>query len=377
MDFTKDNFQALFKKLRELYSKIKKDDSDKLNIIKVLHKEHDEVRLHSRFLAFLLSPIGSHGQGNYFLKSFLQYCNVKDFDFDNVEVYPTEDDKIEYRNIDILVLNRSKKKAIIIENKIYAGESNHDGRGQIEGYVNTVIKELNIEIENISVLYLSLFGQEPTETSLGEYKTLENVNGKTISYKEDIIQWLDKMSDAKRYLTSSNKFLFEYILQYKNVIKELTNYINMDDMEKLIKIMTESDENLEGAKFLLNNYEEIKNITIKKFWSEVSDKLKDKGFKDIRKELSVENDCGIYFKNPKNNFEHSIWFEIGAPIYWGIENKTLNNDENYFSFEENQFIILSNFDHDNTFKIIKKENRSQVIDDMINEILDYSNEFEL
>ncbi|MFN0293032.1 PD-(D/E)XK nuclease family protein [Pedobacter helvus] len=37
---------------------------NQFNLFKVMFKMHDEKYLHSRFIAFLLNPDGSHQQGN-------------------------------------------------------------------------------------------------------------------------------------------------------------------------------------------------------------------------------------------------------------------------------------------------------------------------
>ncbi|MBL1411093.1 PD-(D/E)XK nuclease family protein [Sphingobacterium sp. C459-1T] len=87
------------------------------NIFSVLHREDDETRLHSRFLAFLLDPKESHNIGDMFFKLFLEQVLNIYFDYTNYEV------KKEFQFIDILIHNDSD--AVIIENKIYAGDSNH------------------------------------------------------------------------------------------------------------------------------------------------------------------------------------------------------------------------------------------------------------
>jgi hypothetical protein len=244
-------------------------EEHKLNIFNVLHKEHDEVRLHSRFLAFLLSPEGSHGKGNYFLNSFLEKIGA-DFKLaESVKVYPTEKDKIEKKKIDILIIDKRSKKAIILEKKIYAGESNHTDKGQIEGYVDKVKNDFNLD--DIKVIYLTLFGHEPSEISLGKHKTLKAINGITISYRNDIIEWLDKCINDRSI--KDNTFLVSYLQQYQSVLKNLTNYINMDNLNQLIDIVSKDQEALISAKLLLDNYDEIKKSTIKSFWQELAIKI--------------------------------------------------------------------------------------------------------
>ena len=86
------------------------------NLFRVLRSESDEVRLHSRFLGDLLNPKGSHHHKSSFLKLFLQqFSEALSLDLkQNVLV------DLEFHNIDILI--RAGKTAIILENKIYAGD---------------------------------------------------------------------------------------------------------------------------------------------------------------------------------------------------------------------------------------------------------------
>ena len=100
------------------------------NIFNDLHMMSDEVHLHSSFLATLLDPKGSHGQGNLFLKAFLDMLSAVerksqaslDFDITSVEVEKsigTLDEETGGR-IDLYITDG--KYQIIIENKIYAGD---------------------------------------------------------------------------------------------------------------------------------------------------------------------------------------------------------------------------------------------------------------
>lgn len=57
------------KYLNEEYApKIRK--GEKFNLFKTINVTTDEVRLHSRFLAELLNPAGTHGQESFFLNKF-------------------------------------------------------------------------------------------------------------------------------------------------------------------------------------------------------------------------------------------------------------------------------------------------------------------
>jgi len=49
--------------------------------------ESDEVKTHSRFLAELLNPKGSHGQKDVFLKKFVERFGILDFEIKNAELF--------------------------------------------------------------------------------------------------------------------------------------------------------------------------------------------------------------------------------------------------------------------------------------------------
>ncbi|WP_169793796.1 PD-(D/E)XK nuclease family protein [Pseudomonas trivialis] len=100
------------------------------NLFTLLRSSSDEVRLHSRYLAFLLNPQGAHGAGTKLLQLLLAALNIEGFDCTEVTV------EVEYRNVDILIRN-SKRQAVIIENKLYAADQD----AQLHRYLQTLQSE--------------------------------------------------------------------------------------------------------------------------------------------------------------------------------------------------------------------------------------------
>ena len=97
------------------------------NLISVMQMEWDEPKTHSRILADLLNPNGSHGQGSIFLEKFLclsESLQELDLELSKVHVIVEKNiGKIDSRyqhggRIDIVI--EAGDKAIIIENKINA-----------------------------------------------------------------------------------------------------------------------------------------------------------------------------------------------------------------------------------------------------------------
>ena len=135
---------------------------------------------HSAILAELLNPNGTHGLKHKFVHSFLDSLNINkyiDLDYENCTVF-TEFQTINGR-LDILIRD-TNKKAIIIENKIYAD----DQWEQLKRYND--FAKIEFGEGNYVLLYLTLTGNEASPQSA------QNVDYSQISYCNDIINWLNK-----------------------------------------------------------------------------------------------------------------------------------------------------------------------------------------
>lgn len=64
--------RASMESLQTLTALIERREASEYNIFQILKLQTKEVRTHSAFLANLLKPDGSHGQGALFLKDFIQ-----------------------------------------------------------------------------------------------------------------------------------------------------------------------------------------------------------------------------------------------------------------------------------------------------------------
>ena len=385
------------------------DDKEKFNIFSALYKENDEVRLHSRFISVLLSPSSLHNQGDTFLKLFLKILSIENFELDNVLVFPDERSKSEYKEIDILIINRISKKAIIIENKIGAKDSNQIGKGQLEGYFNLIQNEEKIPKENILVFYLTLDGHLPSKESLGKYESLDAMNGNTIDYEHEIQNWLNLCLQE----CISKPFLRESLLQYINLIKKMTN--NNSDIKERLEIrnlIASSTESMQSAKLLVDNFKHVKWHTAFDFWNELADELGKNGatiseqptpdnitntthYDTYKKAYESLNDYGIRFVI--NDISLFVWNLSEDSVYWGMEKKYLTPEQietiynflrvekdffedderefsKYFELTENQNIIFSDFSHNGTFNLINESYRNNLIQKtLVPEILSFLN----
>ena len=323
------DLEIVFKKHEFLNSK-----NEKFNIFSILYKEHDERRLHSRFIASLLDPFGSHNMSFAFLNEFLKIfeSDLKSENFNSAIVYPQEWDKRENNNIDILVIDKKTNNAIIIENKIYAGDSNNEESGQLERYFKHVRDKEKIPCNNITTYYLSLDGREPSSESIGEFKELANINCKCISYPEEIICWLD---NCIKYVVDK-PFIREAIIQYKNLINKMTqNNLGNQERIEIRDTIGRNEINMKSAKYLIDNFKHVKWHTVFDFCNELSEKLENNGFEIVSKPTDNEirdlthyetyrhgqkdkQDCGIKFKKKNDTTIFWIWNEADEWLFWGL-----------------------------------------------------------
>ncbi len=116
----------------------------RFNIFDALGVARVEIR-HSNFLAWLLDPGESHGQGALFLRAvlmdLLRQAPVKDRPFSPVQLDGRDMRNVEvrreWRNIDLLITCQDPRFVVAVENKIDSGEHGK----QLCRYKKTVIEE--------------------------------------------------------------------------------------------------------------------------------------------------------------------------------------------------------------------------------------------
>lgn len=244
----------LFEKLNILYYKYEKlEKADSFNIFSILLKKHDEVNLHSRFIAEILSPQGSHNMGDKFLKAFIEQCEIEDFVIDKSTVLT------EYRDIDVFIKSGDEKQGIIIENKIYAS----DQYKQLERYHEIIKGE---GYKSILIFYLSLDGHEPKEDSVGE---LAKEKIKLLSYQVDILNWIERCIEISALMP----LVRETLSQYFNLIKELTNQSYMEEHIKDLMELLGEGQNAYHAKTIADNWRHIRWHAEYNFWRDLENSL--------------------------------------------------------------------------------------------------------
>ena len=307
--------------IQNKYDDIAEITGEKFNIFGVLNLTSNEVRTHSAFIGELLNIRGSHGLKDIPLKLFIRILEEKfipnevdeseniidsdKFKFDTETAITTvekniknlNEEKTEGGRIDIIIEDKSRKNALIIENKIYAGEQE-----------NQLIRYYNYSKENFRkeapILYLTLDGSFPTSgKGLNEKEHYFN-----ISYKEEIINWLELCIKE----ASDKPMLREVIKQYIYLIKKLTG-------QTINKKMSDEIQNI-----ILNNYSAAEQITKEfekvkyKILGSIRTKLVDKLVTELGSKYNV-----IKAKEKVGEKNSGVWLELkeyqNMGIYFGIE----------------------------------------------------------
>ena len=144
----------------------------RFNIFDALGIARVEIR-HSNFLAWLLTPGESHGQGDLFLKAFLMDVlrkarqqgaepPISAVELDGAELRGLEVRR-ELRYIDLLISCEEPRFVIVIENKIDSGE--HDD--QLQRYKDTVASEFP-DTKSLFV-FLTPEGDDPSDEDWVSY----------------------------------------------------------------------------------------------------------------------------------------------------------------------------------------------------------------
>lgn len=301
--------KGLIKLLNEIdvilqQEKVKKDESlkrgERFNIFETLGVAHYEVT-HSTIIASFLDPKGKHGQGDKFLKLFLSTIGDKtDFNTENSTV--TTEFPFDNGRMDILIED-DQNKAIIIENKIYAGDQSE----QLKRYRDYAVNQYK---NGFSLYYLTLDGHEASLNSA------DGVKYECVSYRRDILNWLENSIKE----SATTPLVRETIIQYRNHIKQLTR----QDMETISKdeLMKCMADNAEAVAAICNSQEQFKQYV---YDTIVKPKFKEfcsaNGLEYADVNLFGSGQRGFYFRKPEWK-SSAIWFftEKGdeRDFYYGV-----------------------------------------------------------
>ena len=255
-----------------------------------------------------------------FLEEFLQCVGLKEWfgDTRNARVYK------EYKNIDVYITNGERH--IIIENKIWAD----DQLRQIERYIESIAKEQSRDssdtesseidsndmesnelessesetpqeqgasYDNIAVLYLAPYKRNPSKSSLGKWEIQgdylvsgdNKVRFKAITYKKEILAWIEKSQAKVGCITNLNAAL----LFYKDVVQIITK--TKENTMSLEKFLTENkdnnmQENMEIVFEILKKKYKIMESYCEAIIEKHREQIESKGFEIVKPEDPKDKD---------------------------------------------------------------------------------------
>lgn len=294
--------------------KKEKEEGKCFNVFSALNMCSDEVRLHSRLLATLLNPKANHGLENEFLKSFLIALGLPEDYITHckeqiVERPIGEVTEATGGRIDIILEDRGH--AVIIENKIYAG----DQPNQLLRYHNYGIKTFGKN--NFKLVYLTLYGSDPSASSLGG----AHFNFIKLSYAQDILKLLEKLVK-----TQPQKPVHSTIEDYITIIKQLTHQDMDTKYQQSIIEEAIKDDNIEVTSELLLLKKQIGDKLIK---DHIIDPLIGIGFKQRQDDngalwRDLNESYAIVIKTDDRTYWREVW--IGISPKNGYEQPSMKLD---------------------------------------------------
>jgi len=320
--------ESVFEQIKTIIAAEQKQLAEKrargelFNVFEVLGLTSNEVRTHSSLIAELLNPKGSHGMGTIPLSLFVEEINNHvcefEFDVDNASVSmehfigQIDENSEEGGRIDIIV--KSRGKAILIENKIYAD----DQWKQLIRYYHYAVRTYGRD--NFVLLYLSLDRQSASDySSKTETTTLEaRQEYWPITYKDEIRTWLDACVSR----VGDKPPICEILKQYLNLILKMTGNIQKSN-DDVIMIMMKNPSVVSKILLLQDEYKQkVIQENLKKQFEDFAQK------NDL--ELSIEPEFLIGKRYSRLSLRKRVWNnaaiiimpDINQGKYWiGIMHK--------------------------------------------------------
>jgi hypothetical protein len=319
--------------LKDVYAISKKYDlinqktGGYFNIFDIANIASDEVTI-CRIIYELISPKGSHCQGNLYLKLFVKHVlgmEFSDLDYRTVKVsreYVMSDD----RRIDLVI--ETQDKSIPIEVKIYAGDQS-----------NQCFDYFSKKAQNSNLFYLTLGGHAPSPASAGRLTPIHGDKNEVIGYKEvtqisfdnEILTWLNYCLEQQATIKISP--IREIIIQFIAVIRRLTNLMEEGKEMEIIETLLSSSDSLKSAIDIEKALPIVKTKVMMDLFEELSSQFKGKGKEiiDYNKEnikdyykpnVRTYPSISIKIKELRPNLMATLCVEVSVYLYY------------YFSFME-------------------------------------------
>ncbi len=308
-------YQSFFNALEGIEKTSVEEESNTkyaFNIFSILRKYDDEVGLHSKFLAELLNPHASHSipafQRLFIEKTINPAIDAQEWQrefLDSNVLYNCQTEVLieGFGRIDIIL--KSSDNIIVIENKIHAT----DQQKQLQRYFEAC-KNMGYASGNIYILYLNKYGDPVSAYGRGK---LEDIDFVQISYKEDVVNWLDAcIAEAKPY-----PHIEQTLLQYRRLVGKLTGDTRSAKMKQAHIELLYQKENFKLAHELSESFVSFQIDLQKKVWKEMIESFKQKGlnfvFCDTTLQICNEKKAiANYYKYGSGNDNYGIYYKIGS-----------------------------------------------------------------
>ncbi|MBK9793163.1 MAG: PD-(D/E)XK nuclease family protein [Sphingobacteriales bacterium] len=328
--------------------------------------EKNEVYTHSAIISELLNPNGNHGQGDQFLKLFIDIINSK-IEAEkgvNIEIpylsasvsnkeYTIKEflDKIPSGGrIDIYVTN--KKQSIIIENKIDA-ESQEN---QLLRYYNYAINKYG---RDFWLIYLQKTEDKHTDDDLdyscGITKNLLNSIATKekvikITYEYEILQWL---RECLKY-TSNLPIIRETINQYIHLVNKITNRSNNHLMaNEILNLIAKNSDFINAIESLYetagSDYINLKKVLIDTLMIKLKAKATSHNLIFRQEGDFSKKNLGFCFLK---DWKHCVCFEFSSNNYEDLKYGICLIDSEMVKDDKFNELVIKNFDD---FKYDKSE----------------------
>lgn len=325
--------------LHDVSEKLKKYEKDyfkkgkNFNLFDITGISTNEVKI-CRVMCELLSPSGSHGQGDIFLNHFIETVINKKMDenqiimdeeINSAKVY-TEYSIEEKKRIDIVI--KIDKHFIPIEVKIGAS----DRKEQCYAYAK--------KAKYSKLFYLTKSGKPPASSSINsstdeEKKLAQRSNlGKEnedkleniacISFCEDILKWLMECKKDERIKEITP--VSEGISQLISVIRGFTGQLDESEKREIMNVIKKSPNNIRAADEVCKCLKDTKTELMMKLFegieNNVEKQLKEENpyFKKLDNEYDYTKKVGDYYKNkpsthPGLSYKFKTKDQVGVDVW--------------------------------------------------------------
>ena len=343
-----ENYKIFLENLSLISRKYKIINSTKetFNIFSILRNEYDEVNLHSKFITELLKD---KNHGRKFIELLLPIIGVEKINYKRVNIFSEYSVKDNGR-IDIILkfFLEDNKKVIVIENKIYAD----DQYQQLKRYYDSMLME-GYKSEEIELVYLTLAGAEPSEDSIKGLPAAVRENMRIISYKDDIITWIEDCIKE----VAQVPIIRETLVQYESLLKKITVKGEKTMTEEMKNMILSNKDYLDMAYKLTDVLVKIKQDLQLKFWEKLEEKLNNSLNLQLEKRLEYpnhhysENLIEKFYTNSRNNRFYGLMYfikdlenrgklylriEVSDNLYFGF--RIINNEGNSTTNKKDDYL---------------------------------------